>query len=172
MADPNPQVTLKTNHGDIQVELFEDDAPNTVANFISLAESGFYNGTKFHRVIPDFMIQGGDPDSKSGNGPWGRGGPGYRIADEFSSKKHDKGVLSMANSGPNTNGSQFFITHTQTPHLNGRHTVFGKVIKGDDVVDKIARTKRGGNDQPVEAVVIQEAKVDRKRGHAYALKKL
>jgi cyclophilin family peptidyl-prolyl cis-trans isomerase len=172
MAEPLPQITVKTNMGDIQIELFEDDAPNTVANFITLAESGYYNGTKFHRVIPNFMIQGGDPDSKNGNGPWGRGGPSYRIADEFSTRKHEKFVLSMANAGPNTNGSQFFITHTSTPHLDGRHTVFGKVIKGDDVVDKIAKVKTAGPDQPVTPVVINEMKVDRKRGHGYSVKKL
>ena len=173
MAEALPLVTLVTTLGDIQIELFEDDAPNTVANFVNLAEKGFYNGTKFHRVIANFMIQGGDPLSKTESGRWGTGGPEYRIADEFSSKrKHDKCVLSMANSGPNTNGSQFFITHTQTPHLDGRHTVFGKVVKGADVVDKIATTKTAAQDRPVTPVVIQKTRVDSKRGHAYEPKKL
>jgi cyclophilin family peptidyl-prolyl cis-trans isomerase len=172
MADPNPQITLHTNHGDIQIELFEDDAPNTVANFVNLAEKGYYDGTQFHRVIRDFMIQGGDPYSKTNAGRVGTGGPGYRIRDEFSKRTHEKGVLSMANSGPDTNGSQFFITHTQTPHLNNKHTVFGKVIKGDDVVDKIARVQVGAGDKPVQPVTIDKTTVTGKRGHAYEPKKL
>jgi cyclophilin family peptidyl-prolyl cis-trans isomerase len=172
MAEANPQITLHTNHGDVQIELFEDDAPNTVANFITLAESGYYDGTQFHRVIRDFMIQGGDPYSKNNQGRVGTGGPGYRIRDEFSKRTHEKGVLSMANSGPDTNGSQFFITHTATPHLNNRHTVFGKVIKGDDVVDKIARVKCGPGDKPVEPVTITKTTVTGKRNHKYEVKKL
>lgn len=172
MAEALPLVTLVTSMGEIQIELFEDDAPNTVANFVNLAEKGFYNGTKFHRVIRDFMIQGGDPLSKTENGRWGTGGPDYRIADEFSKRKHEKGVLSMANAGPNTNGSQFFITHTSTPHLDGRHTVFGKVVKGADVVDKIATTRCGPGDRPVTNVVIETARVDSKRNHPYEPKKL
>jgi cyclophilin family peptidyl-prolyl cis-trans isomerase len=173
MAEPLPLVTLVTNMGEMQFELFEDDAPNTVANFVNLIEQGYYNGTKFHRIIKDFMIQGGDPLSKTDNPRVGTGGPGYRIADEFNGKrKHDKGVLSMANAGPNTNGSQFFITHTSTPHLDGRHTVFGKVVKGADVVEKIATVKVGAQDRPVSPVTIETAKVDSKRGHAYEPKKL
>ena len=125
--------TFNTSKGDIRIQLFEELVPNTVANFVKLIEDGFYNGLKFHRVIPDFMIQGGCP---LGNGT---GGPGYQFADEFHPElKHDgPGVLSMANSGPNTNGSQFFITHVETPWLDGKHSVFGKVLDGQDVVDAV-----------------------------------
>tara|TARA_Y100001934_G_C12382689_1_gene793442 strand:- start:4356 stop:4787 length:432 start_codon:yes stop_codon:yes gene_type:complete len=125
--------TFNTSKGDIRIQLFEKLVPNTVANFVKLIEDGFYNGLKFHRVIPDFMIQGGCP---LGNGT---GGPGYQFADEFHPElKHDgPGVLSMANSGPNTNGSQFFITHVETPWLDGKHSVFGKVLDGQDVVDAV-----------------------------------
>ena len=125
--------TIKTDKGDIKLELFADKAPMTVANFVNLAGRGFYNGVKFHRVIASFMIQGGDPAGT------GSGGPGYKFGDEFDrSLKHDSpGTLSMANSGPGTNGSQFFITHVKTPHLNNKHTVFGKVTSGQDVVDAI-----------------------------------
>lgn len=127
--------TIKTNKGDINVEFFDDDAPLTVSNFINLAQRGYYDGVKFHRVIDNFMIQTGDP---KGNGT---GGPGYEFKDECTpSRRHDSaGVLSMANRGPATNGSQFFITHLPTPHLDGKHTVFGKVTKGQDVVDSIAQ---------------------------------
>ena len=127
--------TIKTNKGDISVEFFDDDAPQTVSNFINLAERGYYDGVKFHRVIDNFMIQTGDP---KGNGT---GGPGYEFEDECTpSRRHDSpGVLSMANRGPATNGSQFFITHLPTPHLDGKHTVFGKVTTGQDVVDAIAQ---------------------------------
>ena len=150
-AEPMPQVTLHTNKGAIVVELAEDDAPNTVANFVSLAEKGFYNGVVFHRVIADFMIQGGDPTGT------GSGGPGYVIADEFSPRlKHTRGVLSMANAGPNTGGSQFFITHVACPHLDGKHAVFGRVIEGMDVVDSIRQGDR-----------IEKVTVDRKRSHPY-----
>ena len=125
--------TFNTSKGDIRIQLFEELVPNTVANFVKLIEDGFYNGLKFHRVIPDFMIQGGCP---LGNGT---GGPGYQFADEFHPElRHDgPGVLSMANSGPNTNGSQFFITHVETPWLDGKHSVFGKVLDGQDVVDAV-----------------------------------
>jgi peptidyl-prolyl cis-trans isomerase B (cyclophilin B) len=125
--------TFNTSKGDIRIQLFEKLVPNTVANFVKLIEDGFYNGLKFHRVIPDFMIQGGCP---LGNGT---GGPGYQFADEFHPElKHDgPGVLSMANSGPNTNGSQFFITHVETSWLDGKHSVFGKVLDGQDVVDAV-----------------------------------
>ncbi len=127
--------TIKTNKGDINVEFFDDDAPMTVCNFINLAERGYYDGVKFHRVIDNFMIQTGDP---KGNGT---GGPGYEFEDECSpSRRHDAaGMLSMANRGPATNGSQFFITHLPTPHLDGKHTVFGKVTSGQDIVDSIAQ---------------------------------
>jgi cyclophilin family peptidyl-prolyl cis-trans isomerase len=126
--------TIGTPHGDIKVELFAKQAPVTVNNFVFLAREGFYDGVTFHRVIPDFMVQTGDPTGS------GRGGPGYQFRDEADAMelKHDgPGILSMANAGPNTNGSQFFITHRATPHLNGRHAVFGKVIEGMDVVNKI-----------------------------------
>ncbi len=128
---------MKTNKGIINLTLFEDKTPNTVANFVNLAQKGFYNGLKFHRVIADFMIQGGCPLGT------GTGGPGYKFRDEFdASLKHDKpGILSMANAGPGTNGSQFFITHVPTPWLNGKHTVFGAVDGPEDqkVVDSIAQ---------------------------------
>jgi peptidyl-prolyl cis-trans isomerase B (cyclophilin B) len=124
--------TFTTSRGPIQVELYPDKAPLTVANFVNLAKHGFYDGLIFHRVIPDFMIQGGCPEGS------GRGGPGYRFEDETSNGlSHDRGVLSMANAGPSTNGSQFFITHVSTPWLDGKHTVFGKVLSGLDVVDAV-----------------------------------
>lgn len=126
-------VSIETSRGTIALELYPQHAPMTVNNFVFLARQGFYDGVSFHRVIPDFMIQGGDPSGS------GRGGPGYRFADECAGNvlKHERGVISMANAGPNTNGSQFFITHVATPHLDGRHTVFGKVTRGQDVVDAI-----------------------------------
>lgn len=124
--------TFDTDRGPIKVELAQDKAPLTVANFVNLAKRGFYDGLNFHRVIPDFMIQGGCPEGS------GRGGPGYRFEDETNNGlRHERGVLSMANAGPGTNGSQFFITHVATPWLDGRHTVFGKVLEGQDVVDAI-----------------------------------
>ncbi|MBB5880299.1 peptidyl-prolyl cis-trans isomerase B (cyclophilin B) [Xanthomonas arboricola] len=123
-----------TTRGPIVVELFADKAPLTVANFVNLVQRGFYDGLSFHRVIADFMIQGGCPEGS------GRGGPGYRFEDETNNGVgHERGVLSMANAGPNTNGSQFFITHTATPWLDGKHTVFGKVTQGLDVVDAVAQ---------------------------------
>ena len=126
--------TIETPKGTIRVELFAEQCPNTVANFEKLTNEGFYNGLKFHRVIEDFMVQGGCPQGS------GTGGPGYQFEDEFHADlKHDgPGVLSMANSGPNTNGSQFFITHVATPWLDGKHSVFGRVLEGQDVVDSIA----------------------------------
>ena len=126
-------VTMKTGKGEIVLELYPEHAPVTVNNFLFLAKDGFYDGVTFHRVIPDFMIQGGDPTGT------GRGGPGYRFEDELKGNplRHGTGALSMANAGPDTNGSQFFITHRPQPHLDGRHTVFGKVIEGQDVVDAI-----------------------------------
>ncbi len=133
--DPNHTytVSIQTTKGEILLELYPQYAPNTVNNFIFLVNEGFYNGVEFHRVIPNFVIQGGDPTGT------GRGGPGYRFADEILNNplKHEAGVISMANAGPNTNGSQFFITHSPQPHLNGKHTVFGKVIRGKEVVDAI-----------------------------------
>ncbi|MBI1896721.1 MAG: peptidylprolyl isomerase [Acidobacteria bacterium] len=133
--DPNKSytATLETSRGPIVCELFARDAPVTVNNFVFLAREAFYDGTRFHRVIADFMIQGGDPTGT------GRGGPGYRFSDEFKDnpRKHERGVLSMANAGPNTNGSQFFITHVATPWLDGKHTVFGRVLQGQEVVDAV-----------------------------------
>ncbi len=125
--------TLETSRGNIVIDLFPQDAPKTVNNFVFLAKDGFYNGTVFHRVIENFMIQGGDPTGT------GRGGPGYKFEDEVKGnpRKHQPGSLSMANSGPNTNGSQFFITHVATDWLNGKHTVFGQVRSGQDVVDSV-----------------------------------
>ena len=128
--------TFDTSRGPIVVELYPKKAPLTVANFVNLAKRGFYNGLSFHRVIADFMIQGGDPEGT------GRGGPGYKFADELKPgkyRKHQRGSLSMANAGPNTNGSQFFITHIVTDWLDGKHTVFGQVKSGQDVVDKIQK---------------------------------
>lgn len=152
-----PRAIIKTNYGNIVLELFIERTPRTVENFIKLAEKGFYNGVIFHRVIPDFMIQGGDPTGT------GRGGPGYKFADEFHpGLRHDKqGILSMANSGPNTNGSQFFITVKPTPWLDNRHTVFGQVIEGMDVVDKIANVSRNKQDRPLKDVVMKEVIVTR-----------
>ena len=142
--------TLHTNHGAIEVELFDDDAPKTVDNFVKLARDGFYNGVIFHRVIPDFMIQGGDPTGT------GTGGPGYQFEDEFNSHKVQRGALAMANAGPNTNGSQFFIvTADACPWLDGKHTVFGRVTSGMDVVDAIEQVETGPGDRPREDVVIQ-----------------
>ena len=124
--------TFDTDRGPIKVELFADKAPLTVANFVNLARRGFYDGLSFHRVIPDFMIQGGCPEGS------GRGGPGYKFEDEANNGVgHERGVLSMANAGPNTNGSQFFITHVATPWLDGKHTVFGKVVSGLEAVDAV-----------------------------------
>jgi peptidyl-prolyl cis-trans isomerase B (cyclophilin B) len=132
-AKKNYQAAIETSRGTIELELSAQHAPQTVNNFVFLAKEGFYDGISFHRVINNFMIQGGDPTGT------GSGGPGYNFSDEFDGNplKHEKGVISMANAGPNTNGSQFFITHDPQPHLNGKHTVFGKVTKGQDVVDEI-----------------------------------
>jgi peptidyl-prolyl cis-trans isomerase A (cyclophilin A) len=164
--------TFKTSMGDIVVHLFEDKAPKTVENFVGLAtgtkewtdsktgakvKRPLYTGTLFHRVIPGFMIQGGDP---LGNGT---GGPGYRFADEFSPDlRHNKaGILSMANAGPNTNGSQFFITLGPTPHLDNRHSVFGEVVKGQDVAAAIAGVPRDPRDRPLKDVVLKEVVISR-----------
>lgn len=132
-TDAEYAVSMETDKGDIQLTLYPQHAPRTVNNFVFLADEGYYDGITFHRVIDNFMIQGGDPTGT------GRGGPGYTFEDEFEGNplKHERGVISMANAGPNTNGSQFFITHSPQPHLNGKHTVFGEVIEGQDVVDQI-----------------------------------
>lgn len=159
-ADDLPRVRLTTKAGAIEIELFENEAPVTVANFVALTEKKYFDGMKFHRVIANFMVQGGDPNSKNDNPEDdGAGGPGYSFADELPKDKyrrHFRGALSMANSGPNTNGSQFFITHLPTPWLDGRHVVFGRVISGMDVVDRI---------QPGD--VLEKVEVVRKRKHEY-----
>jgi peptidyl-prolyl cis-trans isomerase A (cyclophilin A) len=163
--------TLRTNQGNVQVRLFPDQAPKTVRNFVELAggtrewtdpqtgktsRARLYDGTIFHRVIPNFMIQGGDPLGT------GTGGPGYKFADEIHPDlRFDRPyLLAMANAGPGTNGSQFFITVAPTPHLNGRHTIFGEVIAGSDVVDKISTVRTGRNDRPVQDVVLETVQVE------------
>jgi cyclophilin family peptidyl-prolyl cis-trans isomerase len=165
-ADDLPRVKITTSQGDVMVELFENEAPNTVANFVSLVEKGFYNGTPFHRVIGGFMAQGGDPTGT------GTSGPGYAIACEVGkpgARKHFLGTLSMAHAGPNTGGSQFFLTFRPTEHLDGKHTVFGRVIDGFDVLPKLMRTQ---DDQGLPVAGAQpdkilKAVVVRKRSHAY-----
>jgi len=144
--DVNKKYTaiIKTAKGDLALELYPQDAPVTVNSFVTLARKGFYNGLTFHRIIPDFMAQGGDP---SGNGT---GGPGYKFQDEFSSRTHQAGSLSMANSGPDTNGSQFFICYTPQPHLNGKHTVFGQLTQGMDVLKKLVN-----GDKMIEVVITE-----------------
>ena len=141
------KVTIRSSRGVMELELYPQHAPKAVNNFVFLSKEGFYDGVSFHRVIGDFMIQGGDPTGT------GRGGPGYRFEDELKGNplKHEKGVISMANAGPNTNGSQFFITHSPQPHLNGKHTVFGKVVKGQEVVDTIQQGDK------IERVEVEES---------------
>jgi len=141
------RATIQTDRGDIELELYPQHAPKTVNNFVFLAREGFYDGVTFHRVIDDFVIQGGDPTGT------GRGGPGYRFEDEVKCNplRHETGVISMANAGPNTNGSQFFITHSSQPHLDGRHTVFGKVVSGMDVVNAIRQ-----GDKMIKVVITEE----------------
>jgi peptidyl-prolyl cis-trans isomerase A (cyclophilin A) len=165
-------VTLRTSQGPVRIRLYPDHAPKTVRNFVELAEGSrewtdprtrqatsakLYDGTVFHRVIPRFMIQGGDPLGT------GTGGPGYQFADEFHPDlKFDRPyLLAMANAGPGTNGSQFFITVAPTPHLNNRHTIFGEVIDGTDVVDRISQVQTGRNDRPVQDVVIESVDIER-----------
>ncbi|MDF1563483.1 MAG: peptidylprolyl isomerase [Deltaproteobacteria bacterium] len=162
--------TFETNMGKIEVELLEQEAPLTVANFVGLAmgkhwfrgldgkpaKRPFYDGTVFHRVIPRFMIQGGDPMGK------GIGGPGYQFRDEPQDLRFDRsGLLAMANSGPNTNGSQFFLTEVPTPHLNGRHTIFGRVVAGEELIGKIARVPQGPGNRPVQAVTLDKVSIRR-----------
>ena len=146
--------TLQTNHGAIEVELYPDDAPTTVDNFVKLARDGFYDGLIFHRVIPDFMIQGGDPTGT------GSGGPGYSFEDEFNQHKVDRGALAMANAGPNTNGSQFFVvTADACPWLDGKHTVFGRVTSGMEVADTISNLPSGSNDKPRDDAIIERVEI-------------
>src|SRR5437763_7394102 len=146
--------TLHTNHGAIEIELFDEDAPKTVENFLDLARKGFYDGVIFHRVIKDFMVQGGDPTGT------GTGGPGYAFEDEFNEHKIVRGALAMANAGPNTNGSQFFIVTTDAaPWLDGKHTVFGQVVDGMDAVDTIEAGDTDGNDKPTQDATIERVSV-------------
>jgi peptidyl-prolyl cis-trans isomerase A (cyclophilin A) len=167
---PGTYATFKTSEGTIVCELFEKDAPETVKNFISLAEgskewnsrskkgNNLYDGTVFHRVIPQFMIQGGDPEGT------GMGGPGYKFADETKGSPHtfkEPGKLAMANSGPNTNGSQFFITVTDTGWLTGKHTIFGQVVEGYDIVEKVSKVSRDGTDRPKTPVVLESVTIDK-----------
>jgi len=148
------EATMVTNHGDIKLELFDDDAPKTVQNFRKLAADGFYDDLAFHRVIPDFMIQGGCPEGT------GRGGPGYTFEDEFNDHKIVRGALAMANSGPNTNGSQFFIVTTEAaPWLDGKHTVFGRVVEGMDAVDAIESIGTDASDRPLEPQKIERVEL-------------
>ncbi len=147
--------TMKTSEGDIVLELFDEDAPKTVSNFKQLASQGFYDGLIFHRVIADFMIQGGCPQGT------GTGGPGYTFEDEINEHKIVKGALAMANAGPDTNGSQFFIVTTEeAPWLDGKHTVFGEVRDGLDVVERIGTTKTDGRDRPVEPIGIETIELE------------
>ena len=163
MSDSITVAIIKTNMGTIEVELFADQTPKTVENFVGLAEKGYYNGIIFHRVIKDFMLQAGDP---TGTGRGGASFWGGKFEDEFvSDLKHDTpGILSMANAGPNTNGSQFFITLVPTPWLDGKHTVFGKVINGMDVVYAIGEVKTAAGDKPVDEVVMEEVTIEKRAG--------
>jgi peptidyl-prolyl cis-trans isomerase B (cyclophilin B) len=148
------EATLHTNHGAIRIELFPEDAPKTVENFEDLARKGFYDGTVFHRVIPDFMIQGGDPRGD------GTGGPGYTFDDEPNDHRIVRGALAMANAGPNTNGSQFFVvTAEECSWLDGKHTVFGRVTDGMDVVDEISSVSTDGRDRPNDPVVVERVEL-------------
>ena len=148
------RAVLHTSEGDVELELFPEEAPKTVANFTKLAGDGFYDGIAFHRVIPDFMIQGGDPTGT------GMGGPGYTFEDEFNDHKIERGALAMANAGPNTNGSQFFVVTTEAaPWLDGKHTVFGRVTSGQDVVDRISLADRDGRDRPKDDILLERVEL-------------
>jgi len=157
------KATLKTNKGDMVIDFFDKETPNTVANFIKLAKSGFYDGVKFHRVIKDFMIQGGDPLTKDETkaAHWGTGGPGYKFDDEITAGNSNSiGTISMANAGRNTNGSQFFINLRDNHFLNAKHTVFGQVTTGMEVARAIEAAPTGPGDRPVEAVVINSILIE------------
>jgi peptidyl-prolyl cis-trans isomerase A (cyclophilin A) len=152
-----PQAIMETSKGTINLELFEKDAPGTVTNFVTLAKKGFYDGLNFHRVIKDFMVQGGDPAGT------GMGGPGYRFQDETKGSPHrfDKpGKLAMANAGPGTNGSQFFITTVATEWLTGKHTIFGEVVEGQDIAEKITNVPRSSQDKPHKPVVLESVVIE------------
>ena len=157
------KAALHTNKGAIEIELFETDAPMAVDNFAKLAQEGFYDGTKFHRVIKDFMIQGGDPQTKDDAliARWGTGGPGYQFADEIhDNNTNETGTIAMANAGPDTNGSQFFINTADNNFLDSKHTVFGRVVGGMEVVNDIQNVKTEHSDRPVEPVVIERVVVE------------
>lgn len=158
----NKTAVFDTSLGTFELELFEDKMPTTTKNFIDLAEKGFYDNTKFHRVIEDFMIQGGDPLSKDNSKKtrWGTGDPGYKIKDEFAKGLSNvRGTIAMANAGPNTGGSQFFINVVDNTFLDGKHPVFGKVVEGMDVVDEIVAVHTDGQDRPVEDVVVKKVTI-------------
>jgi len=158
----NMTAIMKTNFGEIELELFNSDAPKTVANFVKLSGEGFYDGVKFHRVIKGFMIQGGDPLTKDDSlkDRWGTGGPGYTFEDEIhANNKNVVGTISMANAGPDTNGSQFFINTADNDSLNTKHTVFGKVIKGMHIIIEIENTPTEGSDRPISNVIIESIKI-------------
>lgn len=161
MTGKTSTIVLETNLGNIEIALLADKAPKTVDNFLKLSQAGFYDGTKFHRVIKGFMIQGGDPYTKgTDESVYGTGGPGYAFADEINDLPMVRGMVAMANSGPNTNGSQFFIiTASSTPWLIGHHTVFGQVISGMDTVDKIENSRTNSRDLPITPVIIQKVDV-------------
>ena len=162
MSEPKEVAVIKTSEGEMVAEFWADVAPKTVENFKKLAKSGFYDGTAFHRVIKGFMIQGGDPLTKDENqkARWGTGDPGYKIPAEFSKKSHERGVLSMARSqDPNSAGSQFFICHGAPKFLDGQYTAFGKLIKGDDVLEKIATTKTLPGDRPEKRMNVESIKI-------------
>lgn len=160
------RVRIETDHGDMLVEFLNDKAPNHVENFIKLVREGFYDGTRFHRIIAGFMIQGGDPNTKDGgSGPWGTGGPGYTVDAEFNDVHHERGVLSMARSAdPNSAGSQFFVCHGEAGFLDGQYTAFGRLVDGFDVLDEIANAPcqpgaGGERSKPVEPVTVQKMSV-------------
>jgi len=162
-TNKNMVAIMKTNYGDIKLELFVSDAPGTVENFVKLAREGFYNGTKFHRVVKGFMIQGGDPLSKDNSlkDKWGSGGPGYQFSDEIHANNHNVvGTISMANAGPDTNGSQFFINTNNNDFLDTKHTVFGGVIGGMDIVSQIEVVATEESDRPIEDVIIESITID------------
>ncbi|MGB2762691.1 MAG: peptidylprolyl isomerase [Minisyncoccales bacterium] len=162
LPETNMTATMQTNFGEIKLELFSSDAPKTVENFVKLSKDGFYNGLKFHRVIKGFMIQGGDPLSKDNSfkDRWGTGGPGYTFADEIHLNNHNIiGTISMANAGPDTNGSQFFINTDNNNFLDAKHTVFGKIIEGIDIVGKIENVATDGRDCPIDNVIIESINI-------------
>ena len=159
----NTKVRMETNMGVMEFELYDELVPETAGNFKKLVEEGFYDGQRFHRIIENFMVQGGDPLSKdvSNTARWGTGGPGYDIKDEFVDElKHTKkGLLSMANSGPNTGGSQFFITLVPTPHLDGKHAIFGEIVSGEDVLSEIGSVETEGADRPVKEIIVEKVSI-------------